>query len=564
MARPRRKVNPIRQAPAPAAPKRRIYRAGGYARLSVEDSGRPGADTIEMQEELIRAYIQTQPDMRFCGLYSDNGRTGTTFARPAFERLMEDVRTGRIDCIVVKDLSRFGRNYKETGNYLEKIFPFLDVRFVAINDSFDTLAAERTGEGYIVPLKNIINDVYSKDISRKSCSALAVKQRGGEFIGTWAPYGYRKCAENPHRIEPDEETAPVVQRIFQWRLDGMSSLQIARRLNGEGVPSPARRHYLKGDTKAERYANTVWYCQAVQKILANEAYLGHMVQGRKRSGFCAGQKQKLVPKSEWVIVRNTHKPLIDEETFRAVRKIAEERHNAYQERLGRYDDLGTTPNILRGLIFCADCRRPMVRYKAVTSKGRNRYYVFICPSHANHPESCPKKYLHESKLKEVLWGVLNKQIYLAGHMEKLARQYSRSPAAVSREQALEQEASTARRMLERAGMLYDGLYQNYVDHLVSEHEYIGLKEHYRTDMEQARERLKEAEAQQAELRQPGPLPRLPAGGCCLDTAELTEDIAHALIERVTVDADNRIDVKLRCQDEYRALIRLLEKAEVTA
>ena len=339
MARTKRKVNPVQAVPAPALAKQRIYKAGGYARLSVEDSGRPGADTIEMQEELIREYILTQPDMEFCGLYSDNGRTGTNFDRPAFERLMQDVRIGRIDCIIVKDLSRFGRNYKETGNYLERIFPFLDVRFVAINDSFDTLTAERNNDGYIVPLKNIINDVYSKDISRKILPALAAKQQNGEFIGTWAAYGYRKCADDRHRIEPDEETAPVVRKIFQWRLSGMSRVQIVCRLNDEGIPSPSRYHYLKGDAGADRYANAIWHNQMVKNILKNEVYLGHMVQGRKRSGFCEGQKQKLVPKSEWVIVHHTHKPLIDEETFRAVQEIEAQRCSAYHERLGRYDDL---------------------------------------------------------------------------------------------------------------------------------------------------------------------------------------------------------------------------------
>ena len=213
MARTKRKVNPLLPVPAQEAPKVRIYQTAGYVRLSVEDSGKPGADTIEAQKELVLGCSEAQEDMQFCGLYCDNGRTGTNFERPDFERLMEDVRSGKIDCIVVKDLSRFGRNYKETGNYLERIFPFLDVRFVAVNDNFDTLTAERTADGYIVPLKNIINEVYSKDIGRKSRSALVTKQQKGEFIGAWAAYGYQKCASDPHRIEPDLETAPVVREL---------------------------------------------------------------------------------------------------------------------------------------------------------------------------------------------------------------------------------------------------------------------------------------------------------------------------------------------------------------
>ena len=182
MARTKRKVNYVQPAiETISAPVSQVYRAGGYVRLSVEDSGKPGADTIYAQKDLVLKYIESQPDMTCCGMYCDNGRTGTNFERPEFERLMTDIREGKIDCIVVKDLSRFGRNYLETGNYLERIFPFLNVRFIAVNDNFDTLTAERNTDGYIVPLKNIINGAYSRDISRKSSSALATKQRKGEL-----------------------------------------------------------------------------------------------------------------------------------------------------------------------------------------------------------------------------------------------------------------------------------------------------------------------------------------------------------------------------------------------
>lgn len=335
VARTKRKINPLQPVAVPGAtePVQRIYRTAGYARLSVEDGGKPGTDTIENQKELIRGYIDSRPDMQFAGFYCDNGRTGTNFERPGFEKLLNDVRTGKIDCIVVKDLSRFGRNYLETGNYLERIFPFLDVRFVAIADSFDTLAAERSSDGYIIPLKNIMNEVYSRDISRKIGSALAVKQRKGEFIGSWAAYGYQKCKDDPHRLEPDEETAPVVQEIFRWRLCGISCKQIARKLNGQGIPSPSRYHYLKGDAKSDRYANAVWKPPIIKRILSSEVYMGHMVQGRRRESFYERKKQQTLPASEWIIVHNTHEPIIEEETFRAVQKIAEDDKKTYRERL---------------------------------------------------------------------------------------------------------------------------------------------------------------------------------------------------------------------------------------
>lgn len=558
MARTKRKVNPVLPAAAPTEPPRRVYHTGGYIRLSVEDGGRPGADTIETQRELIRSYIDGQPDMERCDLYCDNGRTGTNFDRPEFERLMDDVRSGKVDCIVVKDLSRFGRSYLETGNYLERIFPLLGVRFVAVNDGFDTLTAERTQDGYIVPLKNIMNAVYSKDISRKTRPPLTAKRQNGEFIGSWAAYGYRKCAQDHRRIEPDAETAPVVRDMFQWRISGLSYQGIARKLNGRGIPSPARYHYLKGEVKTERYANTVWSVTAVKKILTDEVYLGHMVQGRRRSGFSEGRRPYKAPESEWMIVRNTHEPLIDEDAFRTVQRMAEQAGSAYQERLGRHDGLGTIPNILRGLIYCADCRRPLVRYKNVTNKGKNLYYVYICPSHTADLSSCPKKYLHETQLKEILWDALQREIALAGNLDKLVHQHDRSAKAASREAAVKREITAAKQALDRANMLYDSLYQNYADKLMTEREYAEMKRRYRSDIDLAKARLEALERQQKNRRQTTGNPWLAACGQFKGEQMLTEAVAHALIERVEVDARNHISITLRYRDQYRALLQFLE------
>ena len=561
MARTKRKVNPVLPVTAPATQPRRMYQAGGYVRLSVEDSGKPGADTIINQQELIQSYIDSQPDMQFYDLYCDNGRTGTNFDRPEFERLMEDVRAGKVDCIVVKDLSRFGRNYRETGNYLERIFPLLDVRFIAVNDNFDTLTAERSQDGYIVPLKNIINEVYSKDISRKLLPVFAEKQRNGEFIGAWAIYGYQKCPSDHHRIEPDPEIVPVIREIFRWRLSGMSYQNIARKLNERDIPAPARYHYLKGTAKSERYANAIWNVCSVKNILTSEVYLGHMVQGRKRSGLSEGRKSCRVPKSEWVIVRNTHEPLVDEETFQAVQQMAEKARTTYHERQGKYDALGTTPNILRKLVYCADCKRPLVRYKNVNSSKGIRYYVYICQSHADNPVSCPKKYFHETKLIEILWDTLQREIALAENLDKLVRQYSKSSKAVSQEAAVQREITATKQSLSRAEMLYDSLFQNYADKLMTEREYTEMKRQYRSDMERAQTRLNELEQRQKEERQQTTEnPWLTACGKFKEETALTEVMAHALIERVEIDAENRISITLRYRDEYSALLRLLAAA----
>ncbi|NCE66491.1 hypothetical protein D1159_18480, partial [Pseudoflavonifractor sp. 524-17] len=381
----------------------------------------------------------------------------------------------------------------------------------------------------------------------------------GEFIGTWAIYGYQKCPDDHHRIEPDEETAPVVREIFQWRRSGMSYQNIARRLNERNIPSPGRYHYLKGNAKSERYAGAVWKVCSIKNILSSEIYLGHMVQGRKRSGFSEGRQPYRVPKSEWMIVRNTHEPLVDEETFQAVQQMAEKARTAYHERQGKYDTLGTTPNILRKLVCCADCKRPLVRYKNVNGSTGRRYYVYICQSHSNDPASCPKKYFHEARLIEILWDTLQHEIALAENLDKLVRQYSKSARAAGREAAVQREIAAAKQSLSRAEMLHDSLYQNYAGKLMSEREYTEMKQQYRSDMERAQARLDELEQRQrTERQQTTENPWLTACGQFKEERALTEAMAHALIERVEIDAENRVSVTLRYRDEYNALLRLLE------
>lgn len=563
MPRTKRKINPVIPAVTPKQVSARIYRAGGYVRLSVEDSGRPGADTIESQKAQILGYIEQQSDMTLCGVFCDNGHSGTNFERPAFEHLMDEIRTGKIDCVVVKDLSRFGRNYLETGIYLERLFPYLNVRFIAINDCFDTMTAERTKDGYIVPLKNMINEAYSKDISKKSSSALTTKRRNGEFIGSWAPYGYQKSTADRHKLEIDEETAPIVRMIFQWRISGVSYMQIARKLNEQGVPAPAKYHYMKGELKSERLSKSVWHVPIIKKILLSEVYIGNMVQGRNRNALSEGKKMKHVPKNQWIIVQGTHEALIDEKTFYAVQEIMEKDRAVFQERLGTYDALGTIPNIFRGLIFCADCKRPMIRYKNVSAKAGNRYYTYICITHMENPAACPLKGLHETHLIEILWDTLKREIAMAGNMEKMVRKYSRSDRAAAVMESLEQETMEAQRAFDRAWRLHDSLYQSYVDELVTEREYLSMQQQYKADMEQAQLLLNEIKERKAAiLKNTAGNPWLTACNSFRGEEVLTEEMVRALVDRIEVDAENHLFITLRYQDEYQALVSTLGEAGV--
>ena len=543
------------EAPAQA---QKQYRTAAYVRLSVEDSGKPGADTIEGQKNLLLRFIEDDPTLTLYRLFCDNGRTGTDFQRPEFEKLMDAVKRGEVDCIVVKDLSRFGRNYKETGNYLERIFPFLGVRFIAVNDGFDTLTAQRGADGYLVPLKNLINEVYSKDISRKSGSALAAKQKNGDFIGAWAPYGYRKQPDNPHKLEPDEATAPVVRQIFQWRAEGVSITQIARRLNDGRVPSPSAYLYDTGACKTEKFNGVSWCSQTVKNILSRQVYIGHMVQGTKRQSFYENRGQYKKPKEDWIIVENTHKPLIDRETFDKVQELAKRKNEEYFENLGRFAHLGSTENILKGLIYCADCKRPLVRYKNV-SHEKKLWYTFICPTHADDIGSCPLKSIREDVLIPMLLQAIRTQIALAVDMEALVRRVNSSSKYKNQTATLQGKLDTAKKAYMRYNGLYDSLYQNYVDQLMTEQEYMTLKRRYKAEAEES-ERLIEAltRRQAAEAAHTPENPFLAAFDSFRDADILTREMAQALIERVYVDGDSNIEIVFRYRDEYKELCTYLE------
>lgn len=564
MARTKRKINPILPETESPAPAQKKYRTAAYVRLSVEDSGKPGADTIEGQKNLLLHFIENDQSLTLYGLFCDNGRTGTDFERPEFEKLMEAVKHGEVDCIVVKDLSRFGRNYKETGNYLERIFPFLGVRFIAVNDGFDTLTAERGADGYLVPLKNLINEVYSKDISKKSGSALATKQKNGDFIGAWAPYGYQKCADDPHKLEPDEATAPVVQRIFQWRAEGMSVMRIAKNLNDSGIPSPSAYLYNTGVCRTEKYNGAIWHIQTVKHILSRQVYIGHMVQGRKRQSFYENRRQYKMPQDEWIIVENTHEPIIDRDTFEKVQETARQKNEEYFAKLGRFSYLETTENILKGLICCADCKRPLVRYKNV-SHNKKLWYTFICQTHSNDKTSCPKKNIREEALISMLMQAIQTQIALAADMDELVRRVNSSPKYKKQASDLQGRLDAANKALKRYNNLYDSLYQNYVDKLMTEQEYVALKSRYKAEAEEAERLIEALTRRQTEEAEHTPENRfLTAFGKFKGEDTLTKEMAQTLIERVYVDEDSNIEIIFRYRDEYKELCTYLEGKELGA
>ena len=311
IARKSRKIQSTQTIPQP--PNTMFYNTALYLSISVIDNENIN-NSIQNQQTLLERYITNYPELMLKKIYTDNGKTGVNFERTAWNELIQDCRAGNINCIVIKDLSRLGRNYIETGDYLERVLPMLGTRLIAVNDCYDSLNTTNNTR-LTSNIKNLVNDIYSKDISKKVISTIQSKQKKGEFIGAYAAYGYIKDTCNPNKIIVNPYTAPTVRRIFQMKANGYSNGAVCRILNSEGIPCPARYRYIKGLTVNRKYTHATWIASTVASITKNPVYLGHMAQGKMRKSLCEGKKCRKTKPHEWIIVPNTHEAIVSQDLY---------------------------------------------------------------------------------------------------------------------------------------------------------------------------------------------------------------------------------------------------------
>lgn len=533
-----------------------VWNVGGYVRLSVmETRDRKDSQALSNQMELLRGFVAQKPDLKLCGLYADNGETGTNFDRSEFQRMMADIRAGRINCVVVKDLSRFGRNAMEAGDYLERVFPFLGVRFISIGDGFDS-SEPNAAYTLTVMLRNLLNEVYSMDISRKSGSILRQKQQRGEFIGAFASYGYLRDPGDVHKIIVDPETAPIVREIFRRAAEGEGVRSILRWLNTEGILSPGTYRYQKGICLDKRFADgkpKPWGQMTVKNMLQSSVYLGHMVQGRRRSEFYAGIPDHHLPPSEWTVVENTHEPIIDQATFDRVQAHIKAAKEQYHANVGKYDQLGSEDNIFQGLVYCADCGRPMVRYKSVTCKGTKLTYRYICPNYANllQRSGCAYKYLPDEDLKDVLGRLIAQEAALAVDTAALLEQKRDTGPTV-----IDLKLARAKTEWDSLARLRERLMRDFLAGVLNKEDHDRMKQRYAqeaADLEQSIAQLQKEQRREKRLLTTRN-PWLAAFRKHQNKVELTRELTQALVDRITVYAENRVEIQLKYRDERAALL----------
>jgi len=532
----------------PKPPAVNVWRAGLYIRLSVEFNGKRG-DSLETQRQIMEAYIALCPDIEIVDTYTDNGITGRTFEREGFQRMLEDVESGKINCIVVKDLSRLGRNAIDAGYYIEKYFPLHNVRFIAVNDQYDSEGADNSGEHIIVPLKNMMNEAYAADISRKVKAQLHQSMQTGDFVGAWAPYGYRKDPANCHKLLVNEETAPVVRQIFQWTIEGISINVIVKRLNEGNVLTPG--FYLASIgliTSKHSMGSGKWQTWTVGKILSSEVYTGDMVQGKH---IRVGYKQALAKPEDWVIVRNTHEPIISREIYAKVQSMREQAANKSKAQA----KTPYTENILRGRVFCGSCGKNLHR-----QRHQCGYYIYHCISNDRIGRGTCKQrvYVREEELFGMILTIIRQEAEnIIGNSLRLKQ---RDAKVAAQKAETEAEITRLRQETESNRAYQASLYQSFVSGVLTSSEYQELNDGYRQKIGDAVERVRLLQERQRELESQREAyfnlaDRLAA--VSEDTA-LTAALVDQVIERITVNGRDDVSIQFRFESSFDRLLGVLD------
>ncbi len=524
------------------------YKTAVYARLSTEDLNE---DTLDNQIYLLKSFVGEKTDMVLVDIYADNGFSGTNFERPEFTRLMNDVKTGKVNCIVVKDLSRLGRNYIETGNLIENVFPFLNVRFIAVTDNFDTNEGGGV-ENMVASFKNLVNDVYAKDISRKIITAFRTKQKNGEYIGLVAPYGYLKSAENKNKFVIDEKTAPAVKKIFELYASGYGLDRIARIMNESDYDCPRKYRYSIGITKSDRYKNSKWGRTTINTILTNRAYIGDMVQGKVKQELCNNIVMHYTNKDDWIVVEGTHEAIIERNLFFEVQDILEKKktEQAVRRKNSKSREY-KEENLLKGRIKCGCCGKSMNLAQNVRGNSISRSYYCSGYKELREAVCTNKNRINKSSVESKVLESIKKCIFNNIDESSLSLEI-----ADKNTQDIKKRMVQIERAIRQTNSKIADLYKDVSDGLIDENDYLLMKTKFLNDKKQLEreekllsDNMKKTSDSAGKLRAADYLKK------CKKAKKLDRKMVESFIELVTINDDKSIEITFSCCDE---ILRKLE------
>ena len=533
----------------------KIWNATLYLRLSRDDGDKEESNSITGQRELLRDYISQRPEFREYAVRVDDGFSGSTFERPSFQKMIEDVKAGRTNCIIVKDLSRFGRNYLDAGEYIEKIFPFLGVRFIAVNDNYDSLGDKKASDDIIIPFKNLINEAYCRDISVKIRSQLEIKRKNGQFLGSFAAFGYLKDEQNKNKLVVDQYAADIVRDIFKWKLEGVSPQDIADALNKLGVLSPMeykRSLGMKFTTSFKTNSKALWSAGTVIRVLKNPIYTGVLVQGKETTPSYKVHKRITKDESEWSVIEDSHEAIISKIDFDSVQKVL--------KCDTRRSPGGKAVGLFSGMIFCGDCGASMVR-KTVPA-GEKKYVYYVCSAH-KQDKSCSPHRMRDTTLEEIVLDSLKQHISEVVDMSELLAITDTAPLRTAQAQKVQRQLDKKHEEYEKLQKLLMSLYENLADGIIDREEYTRLKASFTTRADEAEKQMDALREQLEDIHNHGTenawmnefVRR--QGLTSLDRA-----VVVALIDKILIHSNDVVEIIYRWQDEFAWQLDILRSARL--
>lgn len=531
----------------------KIYKAAIYVRLSkedgdVSDASKAESNSISNQKELIKDFLKDKQDIVIVSERVDDGYSGVNFERPAFQLMLEDIKQGKVDCVVVKDLSRFGRNYIESGRYIEKIFPMLGVRFIAINDNYDSLTGKSQTDEIVIPFKNLINDAYCRDISIKIRSHLDVKRRKGEFIGSFTIYGYAKDEHDHNKIVIDEYAAGVVRDIYQWKISGMSQQRIADKLNDMGVLSPAEYKKscgIKYSANLQTKKQAIWSAVAITRILTNECYTGTLIQGKVTTPNYKVKKTVIKDEEDWVVIPNAFEAIITKEQFDMVQEILKKDTRVAPDKKSVY--------LFSGIAVCGDCGRQMSR-KVSTVAGK-KYVYYMCS--ANKKEGvCSSHRIREDELEKAVVTYLNSYIDELENIQHFLEFIDKLPYQEVNVKRLNMRIVQLEEDAQKYEKLKVSVYEDLKDELISKEEYISMKQEFENRRRAALDSIAQIKIEIETLasRNGKHHEWIESFIANKGIEKLERNVVVELIDYIKIYEDKRIEIVFRYADNYKEIL----------
>jgi len=548
---PRTKNRGVQQSFSPSYTIRR-WRLGEYIRLSKEDlkKGKDDSNSVKNQRDLLNDFYQKHiEEFESVSEYVDDGHTGTDANREDFQRLLADVMSGKINCVVVKDLSRFARNYSDAGSLIDNLFVQMGVRFISLAENVDSFTNPDSVSNIIVPITNVMNDNYCYQTSKKIRQVFDYKRRNGQYIGAFAPYGYIKHPKDKHKLIVDPDAAETVKLIFSLFLQGTSKRAIALHLNEHGVPSPSAYKLLKGLPVSTRgYDEPMWGGRMIHAILTNPTYTGDLAQGRSRVKSYKVHQIETVPREEWVEVAGTHEAIIDYETFDKVQALL--------KRDTRTSPEGRKVHLFSGFLKCADCGRAITR---CVSKNNHVYYA--CSTYKNRSRTaCTMHSIKHERLEAAVLFGIQYQVHLAVSYSEAIARINSAPTKKSQSFRLDELITTKEKELAKITRYKQSLYQDWKDGEITQQDYRSMKADYERQVAALSDVLERLTAERAELANgvDNEHPALVAFMKYQNIDKLTREALIDLVDHIKVYENGNISVKCKFADEFRKIAEYIE------